>query len=82
MDPKNQPTYPLLEALLYAKGLKLQGTYTNADVASLFGVSVRTIQSHVADGSLPSRKLIGRARFLSVDLEKLLSRDKKNSDDV
>jgi hypothetical protein len=61
MDSKKQPTYPLLEALLYAKGLKLQGTYTNADVASLFGVSVRTIQSHAADGSLPSRKLIGRA---------------------
>jgi Helix-turn-helix domain len=74
MDQKNQPTYPLLEALLSAKGLKLQGTYTNADVASLFGVSVRTIQSHAADGSLPSRELIGRARFLPIDLEKVLSR--------
>jgi Helix-turn-helix domain len=78
MDQKNQPTYPQLEALLYVKGLKLQATYTNADVASLFGVSVRTIQSRAADGSLPSRKLIGRARFLPIDLEQVLSRIKKN----
>ncbi len=49
----DQPTYPLLEALLRIKGLTLQPTYTNADVASLFGVSVRTIQSRAADGSLP-----------------------------
>jgi hypothetical protein len=45
MDQKNQPTYPQLEALLYVKGLKLQATYTNSDVASLFGVSVRTIRA-------------------------------------
>ena len=53
MDPKNQPAYPLLEALLYVKGLTLQATYTSADVASLFDVSVRTIQSRTADGGLP-----------------------------
>ena len=60
----------------------LQATYTNADVASLFGVTVRTIQSRAGDGSVPSRQLIGRARFLPIDLEKILSRRKKNSDDV
>jgi Helix-turn-helix domain len=81
MDPKNQPAYPLFEALLYDKGLTLQATYTNADVASLFGVTVRTIQSRAADGSLPSRKLIGRARFLPTDLESFLVGSKK-SDDV
>ena len=36
--------YPLLETLLDEKGLSLKGTYTNRDVASIFGVSVRTIQ--------------------------------------
>ena len=76
MDPKNQPAYPLLEALLYVKELTLQATYTNADVASLFDVSVRTIQSRASDGGLPSRKLIGRARFLPVDLEEFLSGSK------
>jgi hypothetical protein len=34
--------YPLLEALLDEKGLCLQGTYTNRDVANIFGVSTRT----------------------------------------
>jgi len=80
MDPKNQPAYPLLEALLYVKELTLQATYTNADVASLFDVSVRTIQSRAADGGLPSRKLIGRARFLPVDLEEFLSGSKNSKD--
>jgi len=47
----------------------------------LFDVSVRTIQSRAADGGLPSRKLIGRARFLPVDLEEFLS-GSKNSKDV
>lgn len=68
MEQKDEPEYPLLEAILRIKGLVLQPTYTNADVALLFGVSVRTIQSHAADGSLTSRALIGRARFLPTDL--------------
>ncbi|WP_433971942.1 helix-turn-helix domain-containing protein [Tunturiibacter lichenicola] len=80
MDPKNQPAYPLLEGLLCIKGLTLQPTYTNADVASLFGMTVRTIQSRTANGSLPSRKLIGRARFLPIDLETFLVESKKSED--
>ena len=75
MEQINRPTYPLLEALLHIKGLTLQATYSNADVASLFDTSVRTIQSRVADKTLPSRKLIGRARFLPIDLEAFLSGD-------
>jgi hypothetical protein len=78
-DNNNQYEYPLLEALLRIKQLTLKPTYTNADVASLFDVSVRTIQASVADGSLPGRKLIGRARFLPVDLEEFLSRSRKDS---
>lgn len=73
MEPKNQPSYPLLEAFLYIKGLSLRATYTNADVAALFDTSTRTIQNRVADGTLHSRKLIGRARFLPVDLEMFLA---------
>jgi hypothetical protein len=81
MSEANQPAYPLLEALLHIKGLTLQPTYTNADVASLFDASVRTIQSRAADGRLSSRKLMGRARFLPIDLETFLS-ESKNSGSV
>jgi hypothetical protein len=73
VDQKDQPDYPLLEALLRIKGLTLQATYTNADVASLFDVSVRTIQSRAADKTIHSRKLLGRARFLPIDLESFLA---------
>jgi predicted DNA-binding transcriptional regulator AlpA len=73
------PQYPLLEALLTDKGLQFQALYTNADVASLFGVSIRTIQNRIADGTLPSRKLIGRARFLPIDLEQFLAGSRENN---
>ncbi len=63
--------YPLFETMLRSKGLKLQATYTCQDIASLFGVTARTIQSKVADGTLPSRKLIGGGRFLPLDIENL-----------
>jgi hypothetical protein len=78
MEQNSQPEYPLLEALLRIMQLTLKPTYTNADVASLFGVSIRTIQSRAADGSLPSRKLMGRARFLPIDLERFLLRSGKD----
>ena len=64
--------YPLLENLLAHRGLPLQGTYTVADVARLFGVSTRTIQERVTRQDLNARNLPGRARFLSIDLEDFL----------
>jgi hypothetical protein len=64
--------YPLLESLLAEKGLGLKGTYTNRDVAEMFGVSVRTIQDRVRRGDLRARDLPGRGRFLSEDLEDFL----------
>src|SRR5690348_6268181 len=65
--------YPLFETMLRSKGMKLQATYTCHDMANLFGVTARTIQSKVKDGTLPSRKLIGGARFLPIDIENYLS---------
>jgi hypothetical protein len=64
--------FPLLEALLREKGLSLKGTYTNRDVADMFGVATRTIQEWCRNGDLKPRKLPGRARFLSGDLEAFL----------
>jgi hypothetical protein len=57
--------------------MSLQPTYTIRDVATLFGVSVRAIQTRVASGQLPSRDLPGRAKFLSADLEQFLRESKK-----
>jgi hypothetical protein len=71
--------YPLLEALLEEKGLSLQGTYTNRDVANIFIVSVRTIQEWVRNSKIRARDLPGRARFLSEDLEELLVSSRKSS---
>jgi excisionase family DNA binding protein len=58
--------------MLRSKGLEMQPTYTCQDVASLFGVTARTVQSKVADGTIPSRRLLGRAKFLPADIEEYL----------
>jgi excisionase family DNA binding protein len=73
--------YPLLEALLEEKGLKLKGIYTVRDAASIFGVSVRTIQEWVRDGKLIARDLPGRGRFLSEDLERFLRESVRRRED-
>jgi hypothetical protein len=57
--------------------MTLQPTYTNRDVAKLFGVTVRSIQSRVASGQIPVRDLPGRAKFLSCDLEEYLRQSRK-----
>lgn len=66
---KGSVRYPLLEALLEQKGLRLLGIYRVEDAPRIFGVSVRTIQERVRDGKLIARDLPGRGRFLSEDLE-------------
>ena len=69
-----RPThYPLLETLLFHKNLPMKGTFTNADAAELFGVTVRTIQLRVRRGQLKARRLPGRSRFLAADLEQFLA---------
>ncbi len=69
----NFAEYPLLQTMLRSMGLAIKAFYTCGDVAELFDVSTRTIQSRVKDGTLPSRKLIGGGRFLPADLEAYLS---------
>jgi hypothetical protein len=64
--------YPLLEALLAQKGLQLQGIYSVRSTATIFAVSVRTIQEWVRDAKVVARDLPGRGRFLSEDLEAFL----------
>jgi hypothetical protein len=64
--------YPLLETFLAYKGLPMKGAFTIQDVASLFDVTVRTIQTKMKRGGLTARDLPGRSRFLAIDLEQLL----------
>ena len=67
-----QTAYPLLERLLFEKGLSFKGIYTNQDAAVIFGVSTRTIQDWARAGKLRARDLPGHGRFLSEDLELFL----------
>jgi hypothetical protein len=71
------PKYPLLEEVLALRQMALQPMYSIRDVARLFGVTVRSIQSRIACGQLPARDLPGRGRFLSIDLEQFLRESKK-----
>lgn len=71
------PKYPLLEELLALSQMALQPLYTIRDVAKLFGVTVRSIQSRVASGQLSARDLPGRAKFLPVDIEEFLRQSKR-----
>lgn len=72
MQDAAKPKYPLLQEILELRGLKLQPTYANRDVATIFGVSIRTIQDHIKRGSLSPRKLLGTGRFLPADLEEYI----------
>lgn len=67
------PKYPLLEELLSLQGRQLQACYRIAEVAQIFGVSPRAIQTRVALGQIASRDLPGRARFLPGDVEGFLA---------
>lgn len=68
--------YPLLEALLEAKGLRLKGTYNYGDATNIFDCSIRALQERIREGTLRVRNLPGRNKFLSEDLEDFL----KNSE--
>jgi hypothetical protein len=57
----------------------MKGTFTVQDVADLFGVTARTIQTRMKNRSLTSRDLPGRSRFLAIDLEQLLQGSSKEA---
>lgn len=76
-DQSHNPRYPLLEEMLSLCGLNLQPTYSNADIAKLFLVSIRAIQDRVAAGQLTARDLPGRAKFLPSDIEEFLHNSRR-----
>ena len=78
MEDRSQPKkYPLLEEFLALRQMKLQATYTIREIATLFSVSARAIQSRVASGQLVARELPGRAKFLPCDLEEFLQNSRR-----
>jgi hypothetical protein len=76
-NPNTPAKYHLLEELLALSQMTLQPTFSVCDIAKLFHVSTRSIQSRVASGQLASRDLPGRAKFLPVDIEEFLHESKK-----
>ena len=75
----SEGSYPLLDEILALRQMSRKPMYTVRDVAQLFGVSVRSIQSRVEREQLSRRDLPGRAKFLAVDLEEFLTNSKKGS---
>ena len=69
--------YPLLETVLAYRGLPMKGAFTILDVADLFGVTTRTIQTRMKRGGLIPRDLPGRSKFLAIDIEQLLQESPK-----
>ena len=75
MSPEEK--YPLLSELLALRKQPIEPFYSVRDVAGLFGVTVRSIQSRVSAGQLTKRDLPGRAKFLPADLEEFLQNSKR-----
>jgi hypothetical protein len=69
--------YPLLEAVLAAKGLLVKGVWTITDVANLFGIRNRAVYDWINNQKFTARDLPGRGRFLSEDLEEFLRNSKR-----
>jgi transposase len=69
--------YPLLQEMLALRGLTLKPTYTNREVAAIFGVGIRAIQARIQKGNLVARDLPGKARFLPADLEEYLNNSRR-----
>jgi hypothetical protein len=74
--------YPLLETVLAYRALPMKGAFSVHDVADLFSVTPRTIQTRIKRGDLTARDLPGRLKFLAIDLEQLLQGRSKPSSDV
>jgi hypothetical protein len=76
-DVAKPAKYPLLETVLAYRGLPMKGAFTVQDVADLFSVTMRTIQTRMKRGGLTARDLPGRSKFLATDLEHLLQGSSK-----
>lgn len=77
MPNATEARYPTLQGMLELRGLMLQPSFTNSDVARIFGVKIRAIQARIQTGDLVPRSLPGRATFLPADLEEYLVNSRK-----
>ncbi len=79
MENTETAKYPMLEAILALRGLRLQPMYTNRDVAMIFEVCVRAIQNWITAGRLTPRDLPGRWKFFPEDIEAFLRHSRKDN---
>jgi len=78
MENSETIKYPMLEAILAIQNLPLQPMYTNRDVAKIFKVCVRAIQTWITAGRIAPRNLPGRWKFFPQDLEEFLRNSRKD----
>lgn len=77
MNNADTAKYPLLEAVLAIQNLPLQPMYTNRDVALMFRVCTRAIQSWISAQRLTPRSLPGRWKYFPQDIEDFLRNSRK-----
>lgn len=65
--------YPRLWELLQYRELPYRPMYMVTEAAAIFGVHRRTVLKMIAAGRIVPRDLLGRAKFLSSDLEDYLN---------
>jgi hypothetical protein len=74
---QGQERYPLLNALLTAKGLPDKGVWSIGDMANIFGVGKRAIYDWISNHKIAPRDLPGRGKFLSADIEEFLTNSRR-----
>ena len=73
MTENPKESFPCLSSYLELKGMPLKAAYTVHEVAAMFDVCPRTIQTWICTGRLKQRNVPGRAKTFPADLEALLA---------
>jgi hypothetical protein len=69
---REMPKYRLLAEVLKIKNMLIKPMYSTRDLAEIFDVSARAIQSWATAGKLTPRHLPGRWKYLTQDVEDFL----------
>lgn len=64
--------------MLRSKGLPFRETYTQQEVAIIFGKDPRTVRSWTANGRLTAYNL-GGLRYFALDIENFIRASRRNS---
>jgi hypothetical protein len=75
--PEDKARYPRLREYLTSMSTPMKAAFTVQDVADMFDVSTRTIQTSISTGKLKQRDVPGKARIFPADLEEMLARHRE-----